>query len=212
MHSAGFCRMLGSAINPLLELGGHSHWVWQAKFNPHHDSLLLSTSSDCLANLWHTPLTAGESNRGQVGSRGLQGGAGGQSKGFGKEVHDGMACSYDDHEDSVYGKHTIKSRSMSSRHDCFFLWRHVGHFTANERMHSNKSDPCHFERSQLLSVCLPSWKSQSLSACLPSRHSLLTSKTINATMPHEETAIGAKHSGGFCSLLPVQCRSSMESR
>lgn len=96
-------RMLGSAINPLLELGGHSHWVWQAKFNPHHDSLLLSTSSDCLANLWHTPLTAGESNRSQVGSRGLQGGAGGQSKGFGKEAHNGMACSYDDHEDSIYG-------------------------------------------------------------------------------------------------------------
>ena len=66
--------MLGSAITPLLELGGHSHWIWQAKFNPRHDNLLLSASSDSLVNLWHTPVTAGESSRGQVGSRGLQGG------------------------------------------------------------------------------------------------------------------------------------------
>ena len=58
---------------PCLELGGHSHWVWQAKFNPWHDSLLLSASSDSVVNLWHTPLVAGESSRGQGGSRGVQG-------------------------------------------------------------------------------------------------------------------------------------------
>lgn len=97
-------RALGASTTPLLELGGHSHWVWQAKYNPHHDSLLLSASSDSLVNLWHTPNSAGESStRGQGASRGPS--QTGQ-KGFGKEAQDGLACSYDDHEDSVYGKQT----------------------------------------------------------------------------------------------------------
>ena len=100
----GILRALGGSATPLLELGGHSHWVWQAKYNPHHDSLLLSASSDSLVNLWHTPTTAGASNlRGQGTSKGPS--QTGQ-KGFGKEAHDGKACTYDDHEDSVYGKHT----------------------------------------------------------------------------------------------------------
>lgn len=95
------CRALGASATPLLELGGHSHWVWQAKYNPHHDSLLLSASSDSLVNLWHTPISAGESSaRGQGAPRGPS--QTGQ-KGFGKEAQDGLACTYDDHEDSVYG-------------------------------------------------------------------------------------------------------------
>ena len=101
------CRVIGNAMAPCLELGGHSHWVWQAKFNPCHDSLLLSASSDSMVNLWHTPLVAGESSRGQGGARGVQSVAGAQSKGFGKEALDGKACSFDDHEDSVYGKQCL---------------------------------------------------------------------------------------------------------
>ena len=97
-------RALGPQTNPLLELGGHSHWVWQAKFNPHHDSLLLSASSDSLVNLWHTPIIAGESrSKGQASSKGVQQTG---SKGFGKDAHDGKACTYDDHDDSVYGMHS----------------------------------------------------------------------------------------------------------
>jgi len=46
---------LGSAARPLAELGGHSHWVWSARFCPAHDALLLSGSSDALVNLWHVP-------------------------------------------------------------------------------------------------------------------------------------------------------------
>lgn len=42
----------------LADLGGHSHWVWQARFNPQHDSLLLSASSDALVNLWYLPSLA----------------------------------------------------------------------------------------------------------------------------------------------------------
>ena len=48
------CSM-GSAARPLADLGGHSHWVWQARFCPAHDCLLLSGSSDALVNLWYAP-------------------------------------------------------------------------------------------------------------------------------------------------------------
>ena len=181
MYSLGSCRMLGSAITPLLELGGHSHWIWQAKFNPHHDSLLLSASSDALVNLWHTPVTAGESSRGQVGSRGLQGGAGGQSKGFGKEAHDGKACFYDDHEDSVYGKHKSQAAVCGDdwRHIvvcCKSMFAHVTDFIACERMHSNNCDPCQLARSH----------QKPLSACLPNRAvpEGVAGKTVSAMAPH----------------------------
>jgi len=36
---------------PLTVLSQHAHWVWQAKFNPKHDQLLLTSSSDGLINL-----------------------------------------------------------------------------------------------------------------------------------------------------------------
>lgn len=48
-------RSMGSAARPLADLGGHSHWVWQARFCPAHDCLLLSGSSDALVNLWYAP-------------------------------------------------------------------------------------------------------------------------------------------------------------
>jgi hypothetical protein len=40
---------------PLLELGGHSHWVWAARFNLFHDQLLASASTDSTVCLYHTP-------------------------------------------------------------------------------------------------------------------------------------------------------------
>ena len=98
-------------MTPLWELGGHSHWVWQAKFNPHHDSLLLSASSDALVNLWHVPSAVGESGgRVQGNSRGAS-----QAKGYGKEAPNSKACTYDDHEDSVYGKLFAGNLQMGTR-------------------------------------------------------------------------------------------------
>jgi hypothetical protein len=44
---------LRSAKHPLLVArGGHSHWVWSVRYNPFHDQLVLSTGTDCVANLW----------------------------------------------------------------------------------------------------------------------------------------------------------------
>jgi EARP and GARP complex-interacting protein 1 len=44
---------LRSAKHPILVgRGGHSHWAWNAKYNPFHDQLLLSTGTDSVVNLW----------------------------------------------------------------------------------------------------------------------------------------------------------------
>lgn len=115
-------RSLGSPASPLLELGGHSHWVWRAKFNPSYDSLLLSASSDSLVNLWHTPVIAGQgSSQGQRASRGPSKAG---PKGFGKEAYDGKACTYDDHEDSVYGKHITFFIMEQSFEYVAATWKH----------------------------------------------------------------------------------------
>ena len=55
--SSFLCRSLGSGTTPqpLLQLGRQSHWVWQARFSPAHDTLILSASSDSTVVLWHTP-------------------------------------------------------------------------------------------------------------------------------------------------------------
>ena len=33
----------------------HEHWVWDARFNPQHDELVLSSASDSLVRLWWAP-------------------------------------------------------------------------------------------------------------------------------------------------------------
>lgn len=42
----------------MLILCGHSHWINQVKYNPAHDELLLTCSSDGLVNLWDLPSVA----------------------------------------------------------------------------------------------------------------------------------------------------------
>ncbi|CAD7704086.1 unnamed protein product [Ostreobium quekettii] len=75
----------------LSKLNGHSHWVWKCRFNPHHNQLLLSSSSDSLVLLWSTK-SAGTAPEGSP-------------KGTSPRcaVIDDKAHTYDDHEDSVYG-------------------------------------------------------------------------------------------------------------
>ena len=86
---------------PVAQFGGHSHWVWQTCYNPQHDSLLLSASSDAQVNLWyHTP------SGGKSGSKAAASTGSGQSKAYGREVQKGKAFTYDDHEDSVYCEST----------------------------------------------------------------------------------------------------------
>jgi hypothetical protein len=59
-------RVLGKS-EPLAEFGGHSHWVWKAQYNPAHDQLLASASSDCQVALWYTPQLARSTAAGVAG-------------------------------------------------------------------------------------------------------------------------------------------------
>ncbi|KAJ5067040.1 earp and garp complex-interacting protein [Anaeramoeba ignava] len=91
----------------LITLAGHSHWVWNIEFNPIYDQLLLSSSTDSTVKLWNVPSFAfellledeDESDKTRLsrGNRRRQKSA--RSK---RQGHDGLAKSYDSHEDSVY--------------------------------------------------------------------------------------------------------------
>ncbi|CAL8463698.1 g3232 [Coccomyxa elongata] len=84
----------------LAELGGHSHWVWQARFNLQHDSLILSASSDALVNLWYLPSCgAPAASKAQAAATTPVKRPVGPGAAAGK---DGKVQSYGDHEDSVY--------------------------------------------------------------------------------------------------------------
>ncbi|KAI8992336.1 WD40-repeat-containing domain protein [Pilobolus umbonatus] len=84
---------------PLMKITGHTHWVWSVAFNHLQDQLLLTSSSDTLVNL-HNVISVSaaaylndssedESETQSIGSR--------------REVPtDGLVCTYDQHEDSVY--------------------------------------------------------------------------------------------------------------
>lgn len=37
---------------PLLTLGGHTHWIWSVRFNRYHDQLVLTSGTDSNVNLW----------------------------------------------------------------------------------------------------------------------------------------------------------------
>lgn len=70
---------LRSPGQPLMELGSHRHWVWRALYNPMHDALVASCSSDCAVHLHYTPhlaASAGPPGAGAVtGPAGAQAGA-----------------------------------------------------------------------------------------------------------------------------------------
>jgi WD40 repeat protein len=51
------CRSLNEPES-LLELSGHSHWVWRVAYSPFHDPLVLSSSTDTTVCVWFTPALA----------------------------------------------------------------------------------------------------------------------------------------------------------
>ncbi|KAG9153044.1 hypothetical protein Leryth_012305 [Lithospermum erythrorhizon] len=43
---------------PVLELPGHAHWTWTAKYNPEYEGLILSGGTDSAVNLWAVSSTS----------------------------------------------------------------------------------------------------------------------------------------------------------
>jgi WD40 repeat protein len=52
-----WCRMMAQP-DALLELSGHTHWVWNCCYSPFFDQLLLSSSTDTTVCMWYTPVLA----------------------------------------------------------------------------------------------------------------------------------------------------------
>jgi len=84
------CKMciwdLRKPQEPVVKVSNHSHWVWQSRFNPFHESLVLTSSSDSLVQLWNLR----EEDEGEN-----------EMKSTGKA--DLKPHTFDEHEDSVYG-------------------------------------------------------------------------------------------------------------
>lgn len=78
--------------------GGHHHWITRARFNAHHDQLVLSSGTDSAVCLWRAgtvasaPLGAGDDAAEVEGSEG----------GAGARPPDGLIRRYEEHEDSCY--------------------------------------------------------------------------------------------------------------
>jgi len=82
-------RQLSTCMRSLS--GGHHHWVHRARFNGHHDQLVLSCGSDSMVCLWRA---------GSVASAPL--GEGGAEDTNGSRPPDGLVKRFEEHEDSCY--------------------------------------------------------------------------------------------------------------
>lgn len=86
-------RNLKSSIRSLT--GGHHHWALRARFNGHHDQLVVSCGTDSAVCLWRA---------GSVASAPLGAEAAKAGEGAGAPQHppDGLIRRFEEHEDSVY--------------------------------------------------------------------------------------------------------------
>ncbi|CAE8614418.1 unnamed protein product [Polarella glacialis] len=84
-------RQLSTCMRSLT--GGHHHWVSRARFNGHHDQLVLSCGTDSMVCLWRA---------GSVASAPLGSEPTGTEDGGGNRPPDGLVKRYEEHEDSCY--------------------------------------------------------------------------------------------------------------
>jgi len=84
-------RQLGRCMRALS--GGHHHWISRARFNRHHDQLVLSCGTDSAVCLWRA---------GSVPSAPLGGEDGTCSASESRQAPDGLIQRFEEHEDSCY--------------------------------------------------------------------------------------------------------------
>jgi WD40 repeat protein len=90
-------RKLDKCIRALS--GGHHHWTVRARYNGHHDQLVLSCGTDSAVCLWRVGSVASA----PLGAEGDGGGAGlAPAAGTGQRPTDGLVKRYEEHEDSCY--------------------------------------------------------------------------------------------------------------
>ncbi|GAA5810983.1 hypothetical protein MFLAVUS_004412 [Mucor flavus] len=87
---------------PILNVNenSHSHWIWSVAFNSLQDQLLLTSSSDTLVNL-HNVVSVSAASYLDSSSEDEDSQSDDYGRSTGKPT-DGLICTYDQHEDSVY--------------------------------------------------------------------------------------------------------------
>ncbi|CAE7486459.1 eipr1 [Symbiodinium natans] len=80
-------RQLSTCLRSLS--GGHHHWVVKARFNAHHDQLVLSCGTDSMVCLWRATSVASAPLGGKRGEEAAR-------------ASDGLVRKYEEHEDSCY--------------------------------------------------------------------------------------------------------------
>ncbi|CAO3599696.1 unnamed protein product [Absidia cylindrospora] len=85
---------------PIMTVEGHTHWIWSVALNKFHDQLLLTSSSDTLVNLQNVVSVSSASyfehetdDQDQENN---------DTYWNNNKTTDGLICTYDQHEDSVY--------------------------------------------------------------------------------------------------------------
>mmetsp|Transcript_18737 Transcript_18737/g.35370 ORF Transcript_18737/g.35370 Transcript_18737/m.35370 type:complete len:125 (-) Transcript_18737:188-562(-) len=82
---------LRNPSRPINQLGGHTHWIWQIRFNRYHDQLLLTAGTDSVVNLWSI-VSASSAPVGELEGTGSTS----------EKEGDKRIKKYEDHRDSVY--------------------------------------------------------------------------------------------------------------
>ncbi|EFC45057.1 predicted protein [Naegleria gruberi] len=90
-----------STKEPLLVLGGHSHWISKVRFNPQYDQLILTGSTDSKVNLWSIASISSKAKEQELDEE-LQASEEEKSKPKKEELFDNLVHTYDEHEESVY--------------------------------------------------------------------------------------------------------------
>ncbi|KAI8969991.1 WD40-repeat-containing domain protein [Mycotypha africana] len=92
--------------DPVMTLEGHTHWVWSVAFNSLQDQLLLTSSSDTVVNLHNVvSVSSAAYFEDYLSADDDETDEEGDSRALTKErmkPTDGLVCTYDQHEDSVY--------------------------------------------------------------------------------------------------------------
>lgn len=96
---------------PAITMLNHSHWVWSIRYNQFHDQLVLTCSSDSRVNLTRINSLASqpfgqmvdpdESDLSEAGDQNSISNNTTSNTGQNK-LEDGLICSFEEHEDSVY--------------------------------------------------------------------------------------------------------------
>ncbi|KAI9320494.1 WD40-repeat-containing domain protein [Dichotomocladium elegans] len=88
---------------PLMVVEGHTHWVWCVAFNKFHDQLLLTSGSDTLVNL-HNIVSVSSASYIDTSDENEEDDMPHDEDDYwiSQKPTDGLICTYDQHEDSVY--------------------------------------------------------------------------------------------------------------